>query len=68
MPNKFLCGGGGIDLDLTEWFVSEEGPKGPGEFQCSETYSPSGLHRECVFTGIILFKLIFRVQYGSINF
>jgi hypothetical protein len=50
-PGRLLCGEGNT-LDLTEWFGSEEGPKGPGKFQCDETLDENGvIERSCFFSG-----------------
>ena len=49
IPGRLLCGEGG-SVDLTEWFTSEEGPKGPSNFACEETYSV-GNSRPCSFSG-----------------
>ncbi len=53
IPDRVLCGKDG-QLDLTDWFEGEEGPKGVGEFQCSDTQSDSGIKRNCVFTGTLI--------------
>ena len=51
-PGRLLCGEGN-SLDLTEWFKSSDGPKGPGTFKCEESFDSSGkLLRYCIFTGI----------------
>ncbi|KAI8908931.1 hypothetical protein EDD86DRAFT_191026 [Gorgonomyces haynaldii] len=43
-PGRLLCGEGG-SVDITEWFESEEGPKGPGAFECSQVFGD----RSCTF-------------------
>lgn len=48
-PNQLLCDPSG--LDITEWFLSEEGPKGPGTFKCKETTVDVVVKRDCTFSG-----------------
>ena len=56
-PGRLLCGEGNT-LDLTEWFGSEDGPKGPGKFYCDEFYdSHKLLQRSCYFAGIFVFTI-----------
>lgn len=49
-PERFLCEENATDL--SEWFQSEEGPKGPGTFHCEEVIQPDGIKRRCYFSGI----------------
>ncbi|KAH9270896.1 hypothetical protein BASA83_006849 [Batrachochytrium salamandrivorans] len=48
-PGHILCEQNG--LDFTEWFNNaEEGPNGPGTFECDETITDTNVHRTCTFS------------------
>ncbi|KAL2912287.1 FAD-dependent urate hydroxylase [Polyrhizophydium stewartii] len=48
-PGRLLCEKGG--LDFTDWFNNpEEGPNGPGTFECDETITDTDIRRTCKFT------------------
>jgi hypothetical protein len=50
VSGRYLCDPNGTDL--TEWFTSEDGPKGPSTMECIEPVK-KGDTRKCTFSGTL---------------